>query len=75
MSIEALANRLEERLVDAVLKPDSKFKDYIKNVETELKTINQLRDAGHVAQTADMMDVVTGTGERTSKTAHSPSNH
>lgn len=50
------------KLVDAFFQPNSKFDTYISNVEAEVQTINTLKEAGHVAQTADMMSLVEGTG-------------
>jgi hypothetical protein len=50
------------KLVDAVLQPDSKFDDYISRINEEIRIMNELKDAGHIAQAADMMEVVTDTG-------------
>ena len=54
------------KLVDAVLQPNSKFDDFVSKIDDEIKTISELKDAGHVAQATDMMDVVTDTGISTS---------
>ncbi|KAH8883296.1 hypothetical protein GQ53DRAFT_753005 [Thozetella sp. PMI_491] len=50
------------KLVDAVLQPASKFDVHITKINGELKVLNELKDAGHIAQTADMMEIVSGTG-------------
>jgi hypothetical protein len=52
----------QAKLLDAILKPNFKFDDYISQIDREIKTINEHKDAGHIAQSADMMDVVTDTG-------------
>ncbi len=46
------------------LQPTSKFDEYIARVDAEIKIMNELKDAGHIAQTADMMDIISGTGLR-----------
>ncbi len=53
-----------EQLVDAVLQPNSKFDEYITKIDAEIRNMNELKDAGHIAQTADMMDMISGTGLR-----------
>ena len=52
------------KLVDAVLHPKFKLDESIEKIEREIKVMNDLKDAGHIAQTADMMDIVSGTGLR-----------
>ena len=53
-----------------MLQPNSKFTDLVKAVDAELRTIDGLKDAGHIAQTADMMEIVSGTGQRESCVTH-----
>jgi hypothetical protein len=50
------------KLVDAIFHPNSKFDAFISNVEAEIKKMNALKDAGQVAQTADMRELVLETG-------------
>ena len=46
-----------------MLRPtESKLDGYMADVEDEIKTMNELKDAGHIAQTADMMEIVADTG-------------
>ncbi|KAK3985454.1 hypothetical protein QBC44DRAFT_299081 [Cladorrhinum sp. PSN332] len=55
------------KLVDALLNNRSKFQDLIDDLEVEYKTMQELKDASHVAQTADMMDVVSDTNRIVTK--------
>lgn len=48
--------------MDIILHPDNKFDDYIKDIEREVKRLHALKEAGHIAQSADMMKMVTDTG-------------
>ncbi|KAK0611412.1 hypothetical protein B0T14DRAFT_327836 [Immersiella caudata] len=50
------------KLIDAVLRPSSTFDDCISKIEEEIKTMKELKDAGHIAQAADMMEFVADTG-------------
>ncbi|KKY29196.1 hypothetical protein UCRPC4_g00102 [Phaeomoniella chlamydospora] len=50
------------KLVDAVLQPTNKFSAFVSDIEDEIKVLNALKDAEHVAQAANMMEVVSGTG-------------
>jgi hypothetical protein len=49
------------KIVDAIMHPRSKFEDFISNIDAEVKKLHALRDAGHVAQTADMMELMSET--------------
>ena len=41
--------------------PRSKFEACISDIEAELKKLHDLRDAGHVAQTTDMLELMSET--------------
>lgn len=41
--------------------PHSKFEHFISNIDAEVKKLQALRDAGHVAQTTDMMELMSET--------------
>jgi hypothetical protein len=41
--------------------PRSKFEESIGNIDIDLKKLHALRDAGHVAQTTDMMELMSET--------------
>jgi hypothetical protein len=41
--------------------PRSKFEACINDIEAELKKLHALRDAGHVAQTTDMLELMSET--------------
>jgi len=49
------------KIVDAIMHPRSKFEDFISNIDAEVKKLYALRDAGHVAQTTDMMELMSET--------------
>ncbi|KAF2100847.1 hypothetical protein NA57DRAFT_74446 [Rhizodiscina lignyota] len=50
------------KIVDVILHPENKFGDYIKDIELELTKLHALKEAGHIAQSADMMKMMTDTG-------------
>jgi hypothetical protein len=49
------------KIVDAIMHPHSKFEHFISNIDAEVKKLQALRDAGHVAQTTDMMELMSET--------------
>ncbi|KAK4224661.1 hypothetical protein QBC38DRAFT_485064 [Podospora fimiseda] len=49
------------KLVDALLNNTSKLENLIADLEVDYKAMQELKDASHVAQTADMLDVVSDT--------------
>ena len=58
-----MADKNPDKLLDAMLRPtESKLDGYMADVEDEIKTMNELKDAGHIAQTADMMGIIADTG-------------
>jgi hypothetical protein len=44
--------------------PRSKFDACINDIEAEVKKLHALRDAGHIAQTTDMMELMSETSLR-----------
>jgi hypothetical protein len=41
--------------------PRSKFENSISNIDVDVKKLQALRDAGHIAQTTDMMELMSET--------------
>ncbi|KAI9703002.1 MAG: hypothetical protein M1820_005993 [Bogoriella megaspora] len=55
------------KLVDAICHPESKLDEHIKHIERGIRRLNALKEAGHMAQSADMMKVVSDTGKVVAK--------
>jgi hypothetical protein len=53
--------KISGKIVDAIMHPRSKFEGFISNIDAEVKKLHDLRDAGHVAQTTDMMELMSET--------------
>jgi len=52
------------KLTNAILSPsDNKFDGYIKKIEAKAKKMLELGAVAHKAQTADIKEVVDGTGQ------------
>jgi len=58
-----MADKNPDKLLDAMLRPtESKLDGYMSDIDDEIKTMNELKDAGHIAQTVDIMEIITDTG-------------
>jgi hypothetical protein len=57
----SLTRRIIGKLVDAIINPSSKFEEVISEIEAEVKNLYALREAGHIAQATDMMELVSET--------------
>lgn len=51
------------KLVDAIFQAEAKFDDHIKNIERDVQKMNALKEAGHIAQSADMHKIISNTGQ------------
>ncbi|KAI9667781.1 MAG: hypothetical protein M1821_000600 [Bathelium mastoideum] len=51
------------KLVDAIFRAEGKFDVHVKNIEHEVQKMHAFKDAGHVAQSDDMMKTISKTGQ------------
>ncbi|KAL9088217.1 MAG: hypothetical protein Q9165_006344 [Trypethelium subeluteriae] len=51
------------KLVDAIFQAEGKFDVHVKNIGSQVQKMHALKDAGHIAQNADMMKIISSTGQ------------
>lgn len=51
------------KIMDAIFQPEAKFDDQVKVVEREVQKLHTLKEAGHIAQSADMHRIISNTGQ------------